>query len=157
MSELKRQPNFDCSQLVSFRASGTEKHHFLGLDLFAANGFNVLQDSDVKDVKKKYFRTYDDEFFIELDDKLFIGELEDWVDLSRPPVRVADFVESILNFIRLNNLPSLSVFISVFAEQGRTSNYVMEISPCDMLKSLYSMSQSNFDVWVDNLTLRLVT
>lgn len=151
-----RHHNFDCSQLISFRLFGSEKKDLSGLGLFEALGFTVLLDADVKVVKKEYFAKHDDEFFIELEDKEFIGELEDWCDVDNPPQSVVDFAKTLLIFKEMNELKYTSIFISVFAELGRTSNCNVDISPDALMETLYFMSRSNFDVWVDNLAIRLI-
>jgi len=157
MSEIKkRHHNFDCSQLISFRALDLDKEKILGLDLFEAIGFNVLVGNDIKEVKKEYFRSYEGEFFIELEDKDFIGEIEEWENFENPPERVINFAKNILLFKEMNKLVFFKVFVSVFAELGRTSNCIIDISPEELMKTLYFMSRNNFDVWVDNLTIRFI-
>ncbi|MBA0169553.1 hypothetical protein [Pectobacterium sp. CFBP8739] len=157
MSEtVKRYSNFDCSQLISFRTSGVDVNNLKGLDLFEQIGFKVLIDTDIKEVKKEYFRCHDDEFFIEFEDKEFVGDIEDWNDFDNPPERVFHFSNSILKLKELNDLHGFSVFISIFSELGRTSNCTIDISPEELMKTLYFMSRSNFDVWVDNLIMHLI-
>ncbi|MBQ4774124.1 hypothetical protein F9U44_21785 [Pectobacterium versatile] len=157
MSEsVRRSLNFDCSQLISFRFSGVDESHLKGLDLFEVLGFRVLIDHDIKEVKKEYFRTHCDEFFIEFEDKEFVGEIEDWSDFDNPPERVLSFSNSVLKFIELNGLRGVSIFISIFSEIGKTSNCIIDVSPEELMKTLYFMSRSNFDIWVDNLTMHVI-
>ncbi|MDG0803651.1 hypothetical protein [Pectobacterium polaris] len=153
---VKRTFNFDCSQLVSFRFSRENKCQLKGLDAFEAMGFKVLIERDIKEVKKKYFRTHDDEFFIEFEDKEFVGDIEDWSDYDNPPEKIRWFLSNVLKLKELNGLRGVSLFISIFAERGQTSNCIIDVSPDELMKTLYFMSRSNFDVWVDNLTMHLI-
>ena len=154
--DVKINFNFDCSQLISFRSSDTDRKQLKGLELFEGMGFNVLIDDNIKEVKKEYFRSHVDEFFIEFEDKEFVGDIEDWSDFDNPPERVVDFANSILKLKELNGLRGVSIFISIFSELGKTSNCIIDISPEELMKTLYFMSRSNFDVWVDNLTMHLI-
>ncbi|ACX90016.1 hypothetical protein Pecwa_4322 [Pectobacterium parmentieri WPP163] len=155
-SDAKINFNFDCSQLISFKFSDTDRNQLKGLELIENMGFNVLIDHNIKEVKEEYFRSNDDEFFIEFEDKEFVGDIEDWSDFDNPPERIIDFVNSILRLKELNGLRGVSIFISIFSELGKTSNCIIDISPEEMMKTLYFMSRSNFDVWVDNLTIHLI-
>ncbi|MDY4372200.1 hypothetical protein [Pectobacterium carotovorum] len=154
--DVKINFNFDCSQLISFRFSDVDSNHLRGLELFEDLGFKVLTDHDIKEVKKEYFRTHGDEVFIEFEDKEFVGDVEDWSDFDNPPERVVDFKNNILKLKELNGLRGVSIFISIFSELGKTSNCIIDISPEELMKTLYFMSRSNFDVWVDNLTMHLI-
>ncbi|MCG8711031.1 hypothetical protein JHU04_004375 [Brenneria sp. 4F2] len=155
-NNVKVKFNFDCSQLISFRFSDVSRKQLNGLNLFEAIGFNVLIDHDIKEVKKEYFRTHIDEFFVEFEDKEFVGDIEEWSDFDNPPARVVDFAISILKLRELNGLRDVSIFISIFSELGKTSNSIIDISSEELIKTLYFMSRSNFDVWVDNLTMHLI-
>ncbi|WP_237613311.1 hypothetical protein [Pectobacterium parmentieri] len=84
-SDAKINFNFDCSQLISFKFSDTNRNQLKGLELIENMGFNVLIDHNIKEVKKEYFRSNNDEFFIEFEDKEFVGDIEDWSDFDNPP------------------------------------------------------------------------
>ncbi|AOR63382.1 hypothetical protein [Pectobacterium wasabiae] len=155
-NDAKINFNFDCSQLVSFKFSDVDRNQLKGLTLIENMGFKVLIDHNIKEVKKEYFRSSDDEFFIEFEDKEFVGDIEDWSDFDNPPERIVDFANNILKLKELNGLRSVSIFISIFSELGKTSNCIIDISPEELMKTLYFMSRSNFDVWVDNLTMHLI-
>lgn len=147
--------NFDCTQMIAFAKHGINVCHLVGFDVFEKNGFSLLFDKDIPDYKRKYFHSNDDEFFVEFIDKTFIGEFEDWVELTAPPVRIRIFLESIQLVIKLNHLRKVRILISKFAEAGVSSDITVSIDMNRITEKAFLMSNHNFDEWGDNIIINL--
>lgn len=151
--------NFDATQFITFDISDDNGHIVKQVrERFESLGFEVLQDNDIRKVKKQYFNEYIKTVFLELKDETFIGEIELWQDNTDMVLdeRVKLFVEQLIwlyNQVEVNNL---SLILTVFAEEGFTSNGVLEVAPDKILKGILKMSKYNFDIWVDNLVLEIV-
>lgn len=151
--------NFDATQFITFDISDDNGHIVKQVrERFESLGFEVLQDNDIRKVKKQYFNEYIKTVFLELKDETFIGEIELWQDNTDMVLdeRVKLFVEQLIwlyNQVEVNNL---SLILTAFAEEGFTSNGVLEVAPDKILKGILKMSKYNFDIWVDNLVLEIV-
>ncbi|WP_033577894.1 hypothetical protein [Dickeya chrysanthemi] len=147
--------NFDCTQMIAISKYSVSKN--LVDDFFKFNelGFSIILDEDINETKKDYFLKRDDEYFIELYNKEFCGEFEDWFFLEEPPKLIVDFVDVIRFFIKKNNINHMRLMISFFAEKGVSTNFYSTVNYNDIFSGLFLMSKNNFDVWTDNLILEL--
>lgn len=151
--------NFDATQFITFDISDKNEHLVEQVrKRFESLGFEVLQDNDIRKVKKQYFNGYIKTVFLELKDETFIGEIELWQDNMDMVLdkRVKLFVEQLIWLYNQAEVYNLSLILTGFAEEGFTSNGVLQVKPDEILKGILKMSRYNYDIMVDNLILEIV-
>jgi hypothetical protein len=145
--------NFDCSQLIAFNWNKSVPPS--SISLFEEISFKVKCNDEIRRIKLDYFKIRNDEYCIDFIDENFVGEFEDWEEYEKPPKRILDFSNVIEKFILINELKNVRLFISFFAEEGRSDDHYEKIKCSDLLETLFLMSRHNFDVWVDNLIIEI--
>jgi hypothetical protein len=148
--------NFDCTQFISFDSNICEKQVKKMMAPFEELGFVIIIDGEIKPVKRKYFKNYISQHFTELKYDNFIGEFEDWEEICNPPTLIKKFVNNIHVILKKEDISNFKLILTSFAEEGTTTNKVIILNKDQIIKGIYSMSKHNFDIWVDNLILKLI-
>lgn len=124
--------------------------------MFREVGFEIVLPENIRNVKKEYFKDYFEEHVIELKNSEFLGEFEDWEDIENTPKAIQNFAECLNQIRKYSQIVDLKVIISHFAEIGASSKEVINVDADNVLNGLYLMSSKNYDVWTDNLILKLI-
>lgn len=146
--------NFDCTQFITFDYEADSDINDVIHQIFSNSKFVVLSNQKIREVKKLYFKHYLMEYFFELMYDEFLGEFEDWEEESNPPTLIQEFVSVLEKLIKLG-LINFKIFLTKFAEEGKTENTVIAINDSDIMKGLFYMSNHNYEVWTDNLIIEI--
>lgn len=148
--------NFDDTQFITFDIKENEEVVLEKIkNIFNSNGFTVIFEEELRNVKIDYFKPYRQDYFIELKDELFIGEFEDWESVEDVPDRIKLFEEQIKQLNSINEVYNIKIIITILAEMGHTSNTELMVEISDVLNGLFGMSDRNYDIWTDNLIISL--
>jgi hypothetical protein len=91
---------FDCTQLIT--VSTQEQNSIENIKReFEELGFNVYANKQIEVNKLNYFKDLLNNKVIELVDKEFVGEFEDWKDVSNPPIKIKKFIEKLESIQRI--------------------------------------------------------
>lgn len=146
--------NFDCTQFFSFDTNLSLKEILLLSDLKNYE-FLILKSDDIREVKKRYLEKYMSSYLIELKNDNFIGDLQDWSNFESPPI-IVEFFSDISEKIAKNiNITNYSIILCKFAQENVTEDKVLEIKSNEILPALYNMSKFSYDLWMDNLILKI--
>lgn len=150
--------NFDASQFITFDLIDKSEEIIRQIHKrFSMLGFLVLQEDEIRNVKKQYFSQYRKKVFIELKDETFLGEIESWKVLSEEPnERIKTFAEQLNWLLLQNEIDNLTLILTGFAEPEFTSNTVIKVNSMEILNGISTMSKYYFDVWTDNLIMNIV-
>lgn len=124
---------------------------------FSNLGFEVIQEKDMRDIKKEYFSKYRKSVFIELSSTSFYGEVETWnVNSEEPAKCIKDFAEQLIWLNSQNDISDLRLILTGFAEEDYSSDTMIEVKATDILKSIGAMSIYYYDIWADNLIIQII-
>lgn len=116
--------------------------------------FLILKSDDISEVKKRYLEKYMSSYLIELKNDNFIGDLQDWSNFESPPI-IADFFLIFQKKVKNINITNYSIILCKFAQENVTEDKVLEIKSNEILPALYNMSKFSYDLWMDNLILKI--
>lgn len=148
---------FDCTQLITVDTQ--ERHSIENIKgAFKQLGFIVNNHNQISNNKLNYFKGYLNNTVIELVDKEFIGEFEDWTDVSDPPIKIKKLIEKLKDILKDKNIGNLKLILVSSASENQKEDNILELvsSEQDLATSLFSMSSWNFDLKTDVLILKLV-
>lgn len=148
--------NFDCTQFITFDYIAPDFNVERFLERFKLLGFQLVIGSDIKQVKRGYFRQHTKQYFVELKDDNFMGEFEDWIEMEKPPERIENFAREVDLLLKSEKLINVRIILTFFAEEGTTIIDKISISKESLREGLYSMSKHNFEVWANNLVLEII-
>lgn len=148
--------NFDCTQFITFDLEDINIDIQQIITPFKDIGFEVILMNEIRDVKKEYFRDYIRSNILELKCDDFIGEFEDWEVLDKPPLQISQFANVIRNLTRKEEISSLKIFLTSFAEEGYSSNEIIKTKIEKIEEALFAMSKHYYDVWTDNLIIEII-
>ncbi|MBH0171446.1 hypothetical protein [Fictibacillus sp. 18YEL24] len=139
--------NFDCTQLLTFQTDDLNCKRTIKAQ-FEQMGFIVSADGQISPNKLKYFKEYLNDLVIELEDKEFIGEFEDWKDVDDLPDRIELFIMKLNNILNKSKIQELKLFIVSDASDNINEDDVTHVSSSlqNFKKTLFLMSAWNFDV-----------
>ena len=148
---------FDCTQLITVNAKGENSIKNIKRD-FEQLGFMIKTDNQISRNKLNYFKGYLYDTVIELVDKEFIGEFEDWKDIFNPPIRITKLVDKLRNIINDKNVENVKFIIISSASENKKEDNILQLlsSEQDLAASLFIMSGWNFDLKTEVLILKLV-
>ncbi|PLR81434.1 hypothetical protein CVD25_20275 [Bacillus canaveralius] len=148
---------FDCTQLITVDTQ--ERNSIENIKrAFEQLGFIVNTHNQISNNKLNYFKGYLNNTVIELVDKEFIGEFEDWNDVSNPPIKIKKLIEKLKDILKDKNIDYLKLIIVSSASENKKEDNILELvsSEQDLATNLFSMSGWNFDLKTDVLILKLV-
>lgn len=150
--------NFDATQFITLDVLDDNECIIKQIrERFESLGFEVLQEKDIRKVKKQYFNKYIKKVFIELKDITFFGEIESWqVDDDMSIDRIKSFAEQLIWIFNQKEVSNLSLMLTGFAEEGISSDKVIKVTPDEIVKGISAMSKFYFDIWTDNLIIEIV-
>lgn len=150
--------NFDATQFITLDVLDDNECIIKQIrERFESLGLEVLQEKDIRKVKKQYFNKYIKKVFIELKDITFFGEIESWqVDDDMSIDRIKSFAEQLIWIFNQKEVSNLSLMLTGFAEEGITSDKVIKVTPDEIVKGISAMSKFYFDIWTDNLIIEIV-
>lgn len=149
--------NFDCTQFITFDIHEKSNEIYDNIsELFSNISFKILINEDIREIKKKYFSNYIGGYFIELKNDNFLGEFYEWKEKSKPPKGIVEFHNAISKLLKEQYLYNFRVIFTFFAEQGKTSVEIIEVTRDMIMDGLYAVSTNNYDVWADNYIIELI-
>ena len=150
--------NFDATQFITFDMLRKNDDILNEIQVRFSNlGFEVIQENDMRDIKKKYFSKYRKSVFIELSSTSFYGEVETWnVNSEEPAQCIKDFAEHLIWLNSQNDISDLRLILTGFAEEGYSSDATIEVKAADILKGIGAMSIYYYDIWADNLIVQII-
>lgn len=155
--------NFDCTQLVSFDKNIKDHDLLEKFYCFERQGFRVIQDENIKKVKKSYFSHHKKQYFLELFDldtcaDCFSSEFENWNTVENPPYRIVAFVDLLLEIIKSSGMCGVSLYVVNFAQKGilNTLETYCECNNIDVLKNLFYASGRNFESKWENVVVNIL-
>jgi len=131
--------NFDCTQFISFDYSGDKEIESILFDIFSTTPFNPLSTREIDKVKLSYFSKIRKKYFFELQFDEFLGEFEEWSEVTDPPFEIRSFC-SCINQLSSYGITDLTICLTDFAEKGKTGNEMVLSSRGDLYKELFKMS-----------------
>lgn len=149
--------NFDATQFISFDINGKPGKIIEEIkQRFNILGFDVIEEKEIREVKKNYFKKFRRKIFLELKNKTFIGEIEFSKDGEDSPEQiVVDFAQTIKWLYSQNEIQHLVLIMTAFAEENYTSDILISVRSTEILKGLYSTSKFNYDIWADNIIIQI--
>lgn len=147
--------NFDCTQFFSFDTNLSMQEIVLLLSDLKNHEFLILKSDDIREVKKRYLEKYMSSYLIELKNNNFIGELQDWSNFESPPSIVKLFSDVSEKIAKNINITNYSIFLCKFAQENVTEDKILETKSNEILSALYNMSNFSYDLWMDNLILKI--
>lgn len=148
---------FDCTQLITMNTQ--ERNSIENIKrAFEQLGFIVKTHNQISKNKLDYFKGYLNNTVIELVDKEFIGEFEDWRDISNPPIKIMKLMEKLKDILKDKSIEDLKLIIVSSASENKEEDNILQLvtSEQDFATNLFSMSGWNFDLKTDVLILKLV-
>ena len=145
--------NFDCTQFITFNDNGDDvlkKMHYV----FENSDFTILPKSKIQAVKLNYFSQDLCEYVFELVNDEFLGDFDDWKEIDCIPNSIQDFILEITKVVEFG-AEDLKVILTNFAERGKTSDFHTCVKVSELKKALHYMSHSNYEVWTDNLIVKV--
>lgn len=138
---------FDCTQFVAFHTKDHSKIESLKRQ-FENLGFIVYMDTEIQARKRAYFENHFKGTVFELVDQEFLGEFEDWKEVSKPSVRLREFISIIEGLAKNAWIKELKVIIVDYASEDKKADGMIKLASTanTAAKDLFSMSQWNFEV-----------
>lgn len=94
--------------------------------------------------------------FYELENDLFLGEIDDWLTINdEPPKLVFDFINRICQLHRNEAIYNLTIILTSFAQAGKTLEQVYDISIDEFRCKLFLMSFNSDVSVIDSLILNI--
>lgn len=150
--------NFDATQFITFDIKNNLEWIMEQIqNRFSNLGFHIINEKGIRRVKMQYFNEYRKTIFIELVDETFIGEIEYWkVDSEMPVKRIIDFSNQLFWLYSREEVSNLNLILTGFAEKEFTTNTKIEVNSDEILKGMSTMSKYYFDMWTDNLIIKIM-
>ncbi|TVX93168.1 hypothetical protein [Paenibacillus agilis] len=148
---------FDCTQFVTLDTHDDNSIENIK-EAFKQLGFDLKFNEQISNNKLIYLKDHLKTTVIELVDKEFIGEFEDWEDVSSPPIKIIKFIKILKIILKDRNIGSLKLIIVNNASENKKEDNILELisSEEDLNTSLFSISSWNFEFKTDVLILKLI-
>lgn len=145
---------FDCTQFVTFQTKEQTKIESLK-GTFENLGFIVYKDTEIEGRKRAYFENHFKETIFELFSQEFLGEFEDWSEVSKPTLKLEEFIRIIEGIAKYKTVNDLKVMIVNCASENKEEDGILQLtsSADTTAKGLFSMSYWNFKVKTDVVIL----
>lgn len=140
---------FDCSQFITFENKNRQvENNFLKKE-FNQLKLNIIEQNKIKLKKINYITEYAYSNILELENKEFIGEFDDWNEKEKVPSFANVFSSIISEFIIINEVDEINVIFVDNAPENKLNNQICEINT--NIKTfeidLFALSKNNFDCW----------
>lgn len=153
---MNLQENFDCTQFITFDTKLNNIEVIEFLHLFNNIGLNIISQDEISIIKKEYLKKYFKSNVYELKNDTFLGNLDEWLNISdNPPKSVSNFIEVIRTVYKSKNIFNLTIILTSFAQYGKTSDQVFDISIDEIEYYLFLMSFNSHSPTIDNLILHI--
>ncbi|NMA85222.1 MAG: hypothetical protein GX962_15315 [Epulopiscium sp.] len=147
--------NFDCTQFITFNSQKEYKEIIEKINsIFSDLSFKIVESSNIKVVKRNYYKDFWDKYCFELEDSEFLGDFYDWKDKSNPPLSIKLFCEAIFKLMNSIEMTSIKVIICSFADITKTQNSFVKVDKDMLLDEMFSMSINSF-ICPENLIIEL--
>lgn len=145
---------FDCTQFVTFQTKEHKKIESLKGN-FENLGFMVYEDTEIQERKRAYFEDYFKGTVLELFDQEFLGDFEDWKEVSQPTIKLEGLIRIIEELAKDEAIKGLKVMIVNCASEDQEEDGILQLatSADTAANDLFSMSYWNFDVKSDVVIL----
>lgn len=147
---------FDCTQLLTFNICNLENIENVKL-MLEQFGFDVKAQNKINNNKLEYLKAWLFNYVVEILDLEFLGEFEEWKDISEPPAKIIKLVDAIERIKEDNNIEELKLIIVSSASEDKEFDNILETETGiqDLKNNLFLMSSWNFDIKLDTLILKI--
>lgn len=140
---------FDCSQFITLISRTKEPNIEEIKSIYSNKSFDVKVNTEINHQKLSYFSNEFLEVTIEIVDKEFLGNFEDWKVETDVPLRIREFAEATNEMVNLLDVNEYKIIFVEYASSTSSQDSIARrtLESEDLIEELFYASRYNFELF----------